>query len=1473
LFVFACCVLAAGICAADDMVAVRDRLLAKLESKPAPATMVLRFDEGADRDTMNLTLRRAGDGWAAGYVEVPGWQQSTMNEWRGYFLGNEVGGCWRPNMRFAADTASLAFGGGQLAGKLAVAYRLDQLMVQREPPGQHIQWWDRFIPGGYTVPRRQEYEVDARVCADACMLELVLEDGLYFDAKWVPNQKSPPTGNTVTRRPITIRLQAPSTRFTPVKVQTPTWNTGYHEADATGLKFGGGKLTGRLVVFIHQDGWSPWGGGKHVQHDPLPITFEVDAQLRNNALGGRYTAGIGGPLRGQHYNPRGDNPHAESIVIPDVKFDGAVRGCGGKLVAGRYRSQGDMGERVGAVDGMLLDDALPVRQQIAADKDTFHQVRALHLALQHYPLPFDEAWRQTDMPAPVADYAPPLPADTSLPAAKPETVGDSPSLGATALPAEDQTNVLPAESAGWRFMPRWSVLGPFGQRLGLENNDGRAPDIAVVPDAGYVQPVDRLGAIRADAPVVKWEPVVCESPRLGVPWEASHMWVRYAGRLWFGAATLRSAQARTVWFAIEANDFAKLWVNDELVWTDAERSWRYRPFGRVFVPVKLRAGDNRFLARVHADRRLSWLRLALTTREPDAPPMPDKAPAYRNPNVFPDAQPPLAWDIAQGINVAWRNAGLGGDTRPVAAGDALVVASPGKLTCLDAATGKERWSADLAGVVSAPVTDGRFIWCAASNTVCLDLAGKQLWSLPVGGGKVSLAGGRLVVEGPIGRDKTAVTVLDAAAGKELKRWEAAGAFGGKSLLPDIGDAAVLITDAGGCFDVATGAELPAPDIEMQLTKKVGDRNVVATNLMDGPYVVSRSADMLFFTSQARHLAVRLWAKDGRLCYAHAWESNYGNSGFGNVSAPALATDKYLFTTHSVLAHTPHSPDPRAEVNVQDVKTGRVLRRLKPAMDDLYAYGALNLKTPTVAGEYLFLLGGRADNSRNQIAVITADEQIHLVASNDVDPGTRLTPVFAGNRMFLRSPRALTCVAVTTAEGKRYQDLALARTVLRVVGPQPQSARPRVIAGLDKVSAMGEVPVGKLIPERTTEFWLGAGPLTAAEVAALKLPDTSGVKFAPLDRNHAYNEPPMYLRTSELQGTGDITPRFKTDLSTADHAGPEGSGLFYTVLDNTRDRIVVPELRAKGVTQWLGGQELKPDEPLYLRAGLYPYLVKVDPDYFSVKPKGELPGLMLAKALAAGAVKEIGWPKTWQVIGPLPADAPPLTEEQLREIPRTLTVGETELTPYAVPAVTTTNVINGHAVTGEGSVQLIALSETAPGRKPDFANAPKKLSSTAPLSAYLFAAVDCPADGYLYINAGADWHMRWFVDGEALHDGLKEGKTGQVDAHRFTAQVRKGRHVVAALVMPGSSGWQVTSIGAFSEKGPDAMPEFRVAPPPVPVPDLRLNPSFREIPHPPTLEAMWRERATRNRARLEAAARELAGTEEAERAQRVLSQLR
>jgi hypothetical protein len=723
-------------------------------------------------------------------------------------------------------------------------------------------------------------------------------------------------------------------------------------------------------------------------------------------------------------------------------------------------------------------------------------------------------------------------------------------------------------------------------------------------------------------------------------------------------------------------------------------------------------------------------------------------------------------------------------------------------------------------------------------------------------------GNRLVVEGLFSSgkkgDKGAVRVLvcDAATGREQYRWDLPGEFDDEGMVLAADNAVAFLTSTGVLLDTVNGVEWPPMDVEMQSAGKEG----VEKNVTLGPYRMSQGAGHIFLTSQARNLAMRLWAKDGRLGYAHVWESNYGNSGFNNVAAPAVATEKFLFVSHSVLEHTPHMPDPRAEIIAYDVNTGRPLARLKPALDDLYSYGALNIATPTVAGEYLFLLAGRANNTRNQIAIATADEHLQLIARNDVEPGTTAPPVFAGHRMFLRSPASLTCVAVTSEDGRRYQSAALAKTLLRTVGTPPISAKPVKIAGLDKVNMAGDVPIGKLMDGRPTEFWLGAGPLSKDTVDAMKLPDIEGVKWTPQSREFAYNQPPYYHRSATLQGTGDLVPRFQTDVDPRGVSGPEGTGLLYTVLDNPRDRIVLPVTRARGVTQWLGGQLVEPDKPLHLRPGLYPYLLRVDPEYYRVEEFKALTPIAVTNALAAGVLRDVGWPKTWQVLGPMPADAAPLEGQQLREIPRSVMIGETEYPLIEFPAL-------------NGKVNLNSLAGVAPGQKPDFANAPATVSLPDTTRACAFAVVDCPADGYLYIGAGCDWYMRWFVDGVAIH--REELAGGNLGAHSLAARVTKGRHVVAVEVRPGSKGWSFASVGGFSEKSGEELPtEYRVAVKEKPsAPDFRLQPCFREIPHPPTLESLWRERATRNRSRLEAIVRESPGTEEARQAADLLAKLK
>jgi hypothetical protein len=947
-----------------------------------------------------------------------------------------------------------------------------------------------------------------------------------------------------------------------------------------------------------------------------------------------------------------------------------------------------------------------------------------------------------------------------------------------------------------------------------------------------------------------------------------------------------------VWLSLEANDFAKLWVNDRLAWTDGERGWRYRPLGRVFVPVQLVAGGNRLLARVHSDRQVSWLRLALTTREPATPALPPAPAVANNPFVFADARPPLVWDLAKGINVAWRAPSLGGGTRPVVVADTLfVTGGTNALTCVDIATGHPRWTRQLADGPPVPAGRSQAIPppgppLAIGNRVaflgglgtlgCFDAAGAPLWARPteLQRPKLRVCAGRFIVEGqvpPGGKRDEPLTVrliaFDAATGAEAWQRDLPGTISGDGETLELGGAAAVLSCTGAWLDAATGEPLPPLDVETQAADKEG-RPVRAVTA--DPYRQHFSAGMLFLTSQARHVGVRTWVHDGRLGAAQAWESNYGSSGFGNVGCPGVATDRYLFTWHSSLAHTPHCPDPRAEVNVQDARTGRWIVRHKPIMTDLYSYGPLNLATPVVAGLYLFLLGGRSGNQRNQIAAVTADDRLLLVARQDVEPGTTQPPVFAGERLFLRSPQSLLCVAATTAEGRRHEKTELARTTLRAVGREPRFPSPPTVPPLDRVNPSGAVPVGELMHDRSTELWLGAGPYPARALsdtnalaavrAQIGMPFASQA-FAPLSREFAYNEPPAYLRTSELQGTGDITPRFASRVDPRCVSSPTNAGLLYTVLDNARERVVVPALARPGIEQWLGGRLLKPGEPLRLAPGLYPYLVRVDPAFYRSEPTEILPPVNVTNALAKGAIREIGWPTQWRVLGPLPGRTTPLTADQLRQVPRALEVDGWTDALFAFP-------VRGN------NVELGSLVHVQPGQEPDLSK--EYVRAGVPVSAYAFAEVDCPADGYLYVSTSGEASLCWYVDGEVVYDrlgGLWAGAR-DVSAHPFAVRVTKGRHVLAVQVRPGAGGWSFCSVGGFSEKRGDQLAEFTVESKIKPeTPDFRLRPCFLEVPQSPAVRQVWLERARSYAERLEAVTKDLPGTAEARSATATLAAIR
>ena len=378
---------------------------------------------------------------------------------------------------------------------------------------------------------------------------------------------------------------------------------------------------------------------------------------------------------------------------------------------------------------------------------------------------------------------------------------------------------------------------------------------------------------------------------------------------WYAAAIVHAQKAGRVWLAVRAGWDARVWVNDSLVW----RPSRLDTPGKVAViAVDLKAGANRvtvcasvrptsdgnsgklgpyvykYGSRVYGTFAM-WMSAGGEPRKAEtvaaelaAQAAADKARTAAiaargirgrrgdGSGRYPDAKPPLAWDLENRTNVRWKAALPTDDAEPAIVGNRLFVTTyKGELACLDADSGKERWRRQpqaqgarpveetpyppqaiaasfaparqwtkehegpiavnvpaLARSCLSPMADARHVWMQdpRGRLACFDHDGKQVWAKAVAvqvprfvtGGYVktrivppthpAIVGSRLVAAVGAG-----LAAYDTGSGTEL--WQRAALdYNGRFAVMDFGDGPkqqLVVLSSGEVLDAATGRTLIA----------------------------------------------------------------------------------------------------------------------------------------------------------------------------------------------------------------------------------------------------------------------------------------------------------------------------------------------------------------------------------------------------------------------------------------------------------------------------------------------------------------------------------------------------------------------------------------------------------------------------------------------------------------------------------------
>ena len=269
-----------------------------------------------------------------------------------------------------------------------------------------------------------------------------------------------------------------------------------------------------------------------------------------------------------------------------------------------------------------------------------------------------------------------------------------------------------------------------------------------------------------------------------------------------------------------------------------------------------------------------------------------------------------------------------------------------------------------------PVSDGEKVWAVLSNGMagCYDLDGNRKWlrfveKPPNGRGYSAsplLVGGNLIVQ------FKGFIALDKETGEEVWRTSEASARFGTPVLTKIGDVDVIVTPNG---------DIVRADDGKMLAKKLSQLDYCAPVVHDGvAYFIQKGGKAIKLPEEITDDAKfeTLWTASG------------------------IQGDRYYASPvyHDGLIY---GLNKRSHLTVIDAKTGETV------YDKKLELGGTAYPSVACAGKYVFI---SSDNSVT--LVIEAGREYKEVAKNKLE-NFRSSPVFAGDRMYVRGLKKLYCI--------------------------------------------------------------------------------------------------------------------------------------------------------------------------------------------------------------------------------------------------------------------------------------------------------------------------------------------------------------------------------------------------------------------------------------------------------------------------------